>query len=270
MNKLIFILRFLIKLNWIKTLKANFCCFSPKDAIRLSILIFGPCDVHHLKKGSINFTSPIKFGRLLIGISDPVRSHNSKSYLCVLGNVAIGEHCVMRRGISLFVTGKLSFGDNVHVGDNNTIICTDSIAFGNSVRVGPNTTFMDTDYHYVLNTNDMTIKQNHGPILIGSGCWIGGNCMLKKNARLPNGTIMAGPYSSLSKDLTDTIPENSFIAGSPAKFITSGFRRVNNKQSDAYIRSEINGLTKIILATNTDIENFCTPQSSNSIEDELL
>lgn len=270
MNKIIFILRFILKLNWFKTLKANFCCFSPKEAIRLPILIFGPCDVHHLKKGCIHFTSPIKFGRLLIGISDPVRSRFSKSYLCILGNVTIGEHCVLRRGINLFVTGKLSFGDNIHIGDNNTIICTDNITFEDSVRVGPNTTFMDTDYHYVVNTNNMTVKQNHGPIFIGKGCWVGGNCMLKKNAHLPNGTIMAGPFSSLSKNLIGIIPENSFIAGSPAKLISSGFRRVNNKQSDAYIRNKINGLTKVILTPDTDVEKFCTPQSSNSIEDELL
>ncbi len=269
-HKFLFAIRFIIKLNWLKTAVANFICFPFTEAIHFPLLIFGPCDVHHLKRGSISFTPPLKFGRVLIGISDPVRSRFSKSYLCVLGKITIGEHCVLRRGINLFVTGNLSFGNNVHIGDNNTIICTDSISFGNSVRVGPNSVFMDTDYHYVVNTSNRSIKQNHGAITVGDGCWIGGNCHLKKNAQLPKGTIMAGPFSSLSKKLIGIIPENSFIAGSPAKLIASGFRRVNNKQSDAYISQEINNLDKIILANGIDIDDFCTPQINNSIEDELL
>ncbi len=271
-NKATYVIRFLIKLNWIKTLKANFICLKPKDAIHFPILIFGPCDVHHLKRGSISFTPPtIKFGSILIGISDPVRSRFSKSYLCILGKVSIGEHCVLRRGINLFVTGNLSIGDNVLIADNNTIICTDSITFGNSVRVGPNSVFMDTDYHYVVNTNNRNIKQNHGVVVVGDGCWIGGNCHLKKNAQLPKGTIMAGPFSSLSKNLIGIIPENSFIGGSPAKLIASGFRRVNNKQSDAKIHKHFMESNKpYILEDVIDIDEFCTPQTINSISDELL
>lgn len=270
MDRLIFILRFLVKLNYLKTLIINFRCLKLKDAILFPILIFGPCRLHHLR-GKIKFDCKVKTGQLLIGISDPVRSSFAKSYISLLGNMIIGSHVVIRRGIKLSITGTLVLRDSVFIGDNNTIICSDRIEIDKATRLANNVSVMDTDLHYVINIDTREIKNNHAPIYIGENNWIGTYTMVKKRTKTPKGTIIAGPFSSIGKDLTNKIPENSFIAGSPVKLIRTGFRRINNKQSDAIIAYHFNKFdSNFVLDDNFDIDKFCMPQKLNGIEDDML
>ncbi len=269
-DQLIYIIRFCMKLNFFKTIFINFRLLPFISACHLPILIFGQCKLHHLK-GRIVFNCPIKFGQLLIGISDPLRSYQYKTYISLLGTIHVENHVVLRKGLQLSVVGDLYLEDSVHIGDHNTIICTDEITIKKGTRVANDTTFMDTDFHYVLNTENREIKQNHAPIELGENCWIGGNCVIKKGTKLPKGTILIGPFSSVSKDLTEIIPENSLIGGSPAKLIRSGYRRVNSKESDAIIRSHFKSHNNpFILNQETDIESFCMPQFINSIRNEIL
>ena len=269
-NKLIFLIRFCIKLNWWKTFLINFRLLAFKNAVKFPILIFGKCKLHHLK-GELVFNCPIKFGQLLIGISDALRSYENLSYISLLGKLEVGEHVVLRRGIRLSIFGCLIIEDNVHIGDNNTIICTDKMVIGKATRVANNTTFMDTDFHYVINTNTREIKQNHAPIEIGENNWIGAWTTIKKGTRTPKGTIIAGPYSTIGKDFIGKIPENSFLAGSPVKLIREGFRRVNSKESDALIRKHFSeSASPFVLSDEIDIDQFCMPQITNSISADLL
>lgn len=57
----------------------------------------------------------------------------------------------------------------------------------------------------------------------------------KKGSKLPPYTIVVGPYSSLSKDYTNSLPDYPMIGGNPAKFIKSGFREINNGKMEFYL-----------------------------------
>lgn len=269
-TKIIFYIRFFIKLNWLKTCIINFRLLSFHDALHFPILIFGPCYLHHLS-GKVIFNQSIKFGMLIIGISDPIRSYSQKTYISLLGKVYVGNHVVLRRGLRLFVSGNLTLENSIYIGDNNTIICSDKVLIKEATRTANNITIMDTDFHYVLNTETREVKNNHAPIVIGENNWIGGHCVIKKGTKLPKGTIIIGPFSSVSKDLIGKIPENSMLGGSPVKLIRSGYRRVNSKDSDAIIKRYFKDhKTAYILPQNIDFDDFCMPKKTNNIQDELL
>lgn len=251
-------------LNLYKTFYINYILFKWKDAIKLPILIYGPCKIQDLT-GHIKFEKKVKKGQLIIGISDFVRSYHSKSFINIRGNIVLGENITLRRGINLYVasTGTLKLEDDVYIGDNNTIIVHGKTSIGKATRVGNNTSFMDTDFHYIINTETKSVRPNTSKIEIGYNCWIGGNCIIKKNTRLPNGTIVAGPFSMISKNYYDKIPEYSIIGGSPAKLIVDHQRRINNSSIEIMLKQYF---SKTNIAynfdANTDINEICMPSSS--------
>lgn len=248
-------------INLWKTILFNFLMLPFKEAIKLPIVIYGSCSFGSIT-GSVRLLSKAHYGMLKIGTSDPVRSKHSKSYLNIEGVLEIDEDTTLRRGIRLRIAkgGTLRLCKSAYIGDNNTMIATCLIEIGHSVRVGNNTTFMDTDFHYIINTVNREVKYNIKPIIIGENCWIGGWCTIKKGTILPKGTIVAGPYSMTSKDYTKTITQCSLIAGSPAKVILEGMRRINNWQSDI----EVDNFYKhkegvFVLQEDRDLDKFCMP-----------
>lgn len=261
----LFILRKLNKpnrINVLKTFIANIVFVPFKDVFTLPILIYGPCKFGSLD-GNIVFDQPITRGLLSIGISDPVRSQFSKSYISIEGTLKIEGNLTLRRGINMLVgsTGIFSAGNNVYIGDNCTIISVRKIKIGAATRVGNNTTFMDTDFHFIINTNNGCVNPSNKPINIGDNNWIGGWCTIKKGTATPKGTIVAGPYSMVSKDYTEKIPEYSIIAGSPAKLLVSGMRRVNNSESEIMLRNYYRENTSLFQLDNlSKLDEFCLPK----------
>ena len=118
---------------------------------------------------------------------------------------------------------------------------------------------MDTDFHYIVNTMENSIKDNNAPIEIGEQNWIGGNCTIKKGTRTPKGTIIAGPYSMVGKDYTSLIKEYSLMAGSPAKLLIENVRRVNNTESEKVLYEHFKKTTEQYIIPHDKIETFCLP-----------
>lgn len=252
------------KVNVIKTVVINFMLLPLKQAIHFPILIYGPCKLGMLT-GKVILSSPVKKGLLRIGTSDSMRSYHSKSYIEIKGTIKIGERVIMRRGINLRIEshGYLSLEDDVFIADNNTINSVEYIKFGRATRVGNNSVFMDTDFHYVMNTSTRQVKKNKQAIIIGENCWIGGWCTIKKGTQLPNGTIIAGPYSMTGKNYTDKIPEQSLIAGSPAKLLIENVRRINNSQNEIFLNKYLSENEIFMLPEDKDINKFCIPAEKN-------
>lgn len=251
------------RVNIIKTITINFLLLPIKQALHFPIIIYGPCKLGMLT-GKVVFLSPIKKGLLKIGLSDPMRSYHSKSFVSIKGTLEIGKNIVLRRGINLFIEpqGHLSLKDDVFIGDNNTINSSKYIEFGCATRVGNNSVFMDTDFHYIINTATREVKKNKQPIIIGTNCWIGGWCTIKKGTQLPNRTIVAGPYSMVGKNYTNIIPEGSLIAGSPAKLLIKDIRRINNLRSEAFLTKYLSENNTYVLPDNENIDTFCMPDTN--------
>ena len=120
---------------------------------------------------------------------------------------------------------------------------------------------MDTDFHFVLDRHNRTIKKSYAPIVIGENNWIGAWCTVKKGAQLPKGTIVAGPYSMVGKNYIGLIPEYSMIAGSPAKLVTEGVQRIKDLKAESILRNYfLTEKASFVLPKEEDIDIFCIGQ----------
>jgi acetyltransferase-like isoleucine patch superfamily enzyme len=246
------------KINWLKTLVINFFLLPFNIARKLPIFIYGKCELGVLS-GDVIFLEPPYKGMLKIGITDPFRSVESTSFIQIQGTIELGKQVVLRRGIHMHIAGLLRLEDHVYIGDNNSICAGNQIRIGTGTRVGNNTTFIDTDFHYIVNIQNNSIKNNTSPVEIGAQNWIGGNCIIKKGTKTPKGTIIAGPYSMTSKDYTQIIEEYSLIAGSPAKILIKNVRRVNNIQSEKVLYEHFKNTTEQYIVSPDEFETFCLP-----------
>lgn len=252
------------KVNYWKSLYINFCFLPFRDAIKMPILVYGECTLF-AKDGQITFKVPIHKGILKIGLTDPVRSYYSKSFLSINGELVVGNNVTLRRGINLEIkkNGVLELENNVFISDNCTIIVAQNTCIKRATRVGNNTTFMDTDFHYIVNVKSRIVKPSEGKILIHENCWIGGNCIIKKNTILPRGTILAGPYSMVSKDYAKIIPEFSIIGGSPAKLLVENMRRINNDDTTSMLFEYFSHTSEPYkFDEKTDMEKICMPYNN--------
>lgn len=249
------------RINWWQTLRFNFMVLPLKTAIKLPVLLYGKCKLGVLRGDIIFLSQPYK-GMLKIGITDPFRSIECTSYISFTGTMYLGKEVTLRRGIHINISGTLTLNDYVSTGDCVSIMVEDKITLGHGVGIGNNTSLMDTDFHCVINLQTRVVKKYISAIEIGDNCWIGGNCVIKKGTKIPKGTIVAGPFSMLSKDYTTIIPEYSLIAGSPAKLLIKGVRRVKNLKSESWLSKYFANSknSAYTLPQDIDIDSFCLPK----------
>lgn len=137
---------------------------------------------------------------------------------CSIGNASV---------ISVGKTGKIIFGENFTSTCSLKITSYNSIIFGKNVLIGWDNIFMDTDFHQVKSINEDLIK-SFGEIKIGKNNWFGVGCVIQKNTKTPDNTIISGK-SLLNKDYQ--VPEFSIIGGMPAKLLkTEYYRDLNNDE----------------------------------------
>lgn len=137
---------------------------------------------------------------------------------CSIGNAS---------AISIGECGEIFFGNNFQSTSGLKITSYSKIEFGKNVLVGWDSIFMDTDFHQVKSINGELIK-SYGEIKIGENNWFGVGCIIQKNTKTPDNTIISAK-SLLNKDYQ--IPEFSIIGGMPAKLIKTGYYRdLNNDQ----------------------------------------
>jgi len=112
--------------------------------------------------------------------------------------------------------GKISIGADTGI-SGSTIYAMDSITIGKRVIIGGNCKIIDNDFHPLHGSKRLPqkpedIKQN--PIIIGDDCFIGANSIILKGTVLGKNCVV-GAGSVVS----GTWPDNSIIAGNPAKFL---------------------------------------------------
>lgn len=103
------------------------------------------------------------------------------------------------------------------------------IKFGNNVTVASNVTFVTHDViDKVLNNMnyDFHFNYNCSPITIGDNVFIGCNVTILSNVMIGNNVIVAAG-SVVTKD----VPNNSIVAGNPAKVVGSFEEYVNNRKT---------------------------------------
>lgn len=182
------------------------------------------------------------------GINNIVKLHKpfnfnekNKSMINVIGNkncIEIKKASMMPVNIyiymkedcqTLFIDENCSFGEvTIHMQE-----------YKSSVKIGKNCMFsagifcLATDGHAIFKEGKIINKAKG--VVIGDNVWVGRGCYITKNAKIPNGCVV-GLGSVVAN--TANIPENSIIAGNPAKVVKSDISWKRNAVS-YFINNEI-------------------------------
>lgn len=115
------------------------------------------------------------------------------------------------------IDSKLIVGDNTYIGElNNIRAAGGSIIIGNNCLISQHVTMVASNHNIrkgeFIQTQGWS-EDNTG-IVIEDDVWIGANAVI-----LPGVTIQSGVIVAAGSIVTKSIPNNTIVAGNPAKFI---------------------------------------------------
>lgn len=223
-------LELLFACNWFNpfaTLYLNLRSFPIKQAFRFPVFVFGHPKFYCLS-GKMKVEGKISIGMIKFNKTLPGAPSNMsvQSEIFNLGLLIFRGKGIIGTGTKLFINepSTLSIGNNFKIADFCNIGCFTNVIIGDQCRISHRCQILDSNYHYVANFNKKIIPRYSHPIILGKGCWICNSSTITGGVILPNFTIV-GSNSLVNKDFS-TISENSIIAGIPAKFVSSNFRKI--------------------------------------------
>jgi acetyltransferase-like isoleucine patch superfamily enzyme len=152
-----------------------------------------------------DFESSTVAGSLRLG-------YNSK--LVIDGKVLVGP------GVRLHLDEQAVLElDDVYINSNSLIRCCKHIKIGKGTIIGCDVAIFDSDRHCMVRENFEISK----PILIGSHVWISSRATILKGVTIGSGSIVA-----CGAIVTRDVPENSLVAGVPAKVIKKDIHWVDS------------------------------------------
>ena len=247
------------RINIWKTVYYNFRLFPFHIAKKLPLFIHQ--GVKTYKMGAICIEGEVKRKMISIGAfnlkTQGVTKILNQGKIIFKGPVSLGGAAIIEN------KGTIVFEGETVVGEGNTFLVHKKLVIGKYTRIGFHCLWTDSDYHYMINVKTGEVKPNKKEIIIGKCNWIASCTTVKKGTCTPDYTIVAS-NSLLCKDYREVLPPYSIIGGTPAKLITSGYRRISNmteeKSLDKYFIDNMEHPYAIDLE-NTDMEAFCTNDS---------
>ena len=126
-------------------------------------------------------------------------------------NVLIGRNAWLE---NITNDATIIIDDNSNIGRFVTISCASNITIGKKCLISYNVTILDHDHNFKeLDIFNSGITKG-AQIVIGDGCFIGAHSFILKGVHLGNNCVVGA-----NSVVTKSFPENSIIAGNPAKFI---------------------------------------------------
>lgn len=224
--------KLLIEINIIKTLYFNFKVFPLKVALKLPVYFFGAVRFASLKGQIVLDAGEVTRGMIQFGSKEENTIATKEPTLISLeGKLVFKGKSEFGHAVQLFVwnNGLLIFGNKSWVGSFSKIVAFRSIEIGENFLASWECQVFDTDFHFIENTEDGTIADTNGTILIGDNVWLGSRVTVLKNTVIPTNCIIA-LGSICNKDYSGSCPSGSVIGGIPAKFIKKGVKYIDDKQ----------------------------------------
>lgn len=137
------------------------------------------------------------------------------SYLSIVFKANVGDRVVFYPGVWIFSGRNLSLGDDVDLAKGVLLTTDGGLTIGDRVLVGYSTHIL-TSNHNVPELPLRIFDAGHikKPVIIHNDVWIGANCII-----LPGVTIGEGAIVAAGSVVTKDVPENAYVAGTPAKVI---------------------------------------------------
>ncbi len=106
-----------------------------------------------------------------------------------------------------------------------------------NVRISWNVQIMDSDFHFVFNEKDNSIKYCSAPVFIGKNSWIGNHTMVCKGSKIPQYSILSSG-SLINKDFSDVESKGNLFVGRPAVLKQTGIYRIfdTDKENELFAR----------------------------------
>lgn len=128
--------------------------------------------------------------------------------------IEFGDLVKIFPGVKLSVCGTdhravLKIGNHVSIGDRTEIHCGKEISIGDHCLIAWDVMIMDRDYHK-FNSQVLVYKAVH----IEDHVWIGCRAMILKGVQIGRGSVVAA-----GSVVTCDVPENTLVAGNPAKIV---------------------------------------------------
>lgn len=227
----------IFQVNWIKTFYINLKMLSLKDAVKLPIIIWGKCRLD-LKGGKVVFDVPVRRGLLKIGYRYETFYYREPSQVKIHGVFTLKGEVWFGSSVQVLVESKanLIMGQFSSMGACSSLVCTKKVVFSDFSRVGSSSNISDSNYHYMKNITDNSILPFNKSIMIGARNYIGSRVTLLPGTITPN-NIVIGYGSVCNKDYRNIIPENSVIAGVPAKLVKKNTVRIFDFEKEERITS---------------------------------
>lgn len=225
------------RINWIKTIYANFRMLPIKDAIKLPILVYTRTSLLSTS-GKVRLNIPAKFGLLQIGLPwfGPL-NHPSRTCFFNSGIIELNGSCRLANGSKINIQGGiLSLGDKVLICECVRIVCMNSISIGDNSRVAHESQIMDSNFHYLYKVKTCSIQNCIKPVCIGKDNWIGNRCTVAAGTTTPD-RMIAAAFSLLNKNYTNLSTGDGLVVGGvPAKALATGVYRVFNPSIENGLR----------------------------------
>lgn len=218
-------LKFLLSVNWLKTIYFNFKMFSFKIARKLPIFFYGSVKFSNLS-GKVSIEGKIKTAMIGFGQNYEMTSRSRKiaelflsGNLHFKGNVQFGKDYF----ICIKENAYCEMGHMSSMASLAKLICTNKVVFGNWARIGSESQVIDTNFHGMKNTTTNEIYSKTAPIVLGDYNYIGNRVSIMSKTKTPSFCTIAS-NSVCNKNYTD-LGENILIGGVPSKLLKRSISR---------------------------------------------
>lgn len=224
-------IRRVLRVSVLKTLYVNFSQLPFRQACKLPILVTRNVHLFDLS-GRIEFDCPVRFAMVRFGFfgEDSEYWKYSKTLLKIRGLVVFAGEVHFGSGVVIRVEkpASLRIGNNTRISNRAKLIAYNSITIGPNSRIAWETQIIDTTFHLIQEVESGKVFPRDGSVNIGANNWIGNRASIMKGAVTSDFYIVAAG-SLCNKDYSGA--ESILLAGTPAKLIKQGIRRVLDEET---------------------------------------
>jgi acetyltransferase-like isoleucine patch superfamily enzyme len=218
--------------NWFNpfaTLWINLRSFPLAQAIKLPIWCYGQPRFYGLS-GKMKIEGPVLTGMIRFNQTKPGAPSNMavQTEIYNRGLIVFKGRGFIGTGNKIYVQygAVLELGKHFKITDMCNVGCSKKITIGEQTWIVHRCQILDSNYHYVADFEKKIVANYKKTIYLGKGCWVCSNSTINGGTVLPDFTIVAS-NSLVNRDYSD-IPDSSMIGGIPARFIKTGYRKIEN------------------------------------------